>query len=123
MVAVWPVLKIQAFAARCFWEIACSETVLIGNLPTSLIPFSYHAFHRRLLCSARPRPCLEADDTVLGFDHACPCCLRTGCTRELTTFCGPEDTCLSPGILLAPWDGSSCGMLFSTTRPVSHADS
>jgi len=31
-------VKIQAFAARYVWQMACRETVLIGNLPTSLIP-------------------------------------------------------------------------------------
>src|SRR2546428_13402010 len=29
-----PVWKIQAFPARYFWEFACRETVLIGNLPS-----------------------------------------------------------------------------------------
>src|SRR4051794_10037328 len=30
-------LKIQAFAARYVWQMACRDTVLIGNLLTSLI--------------------------------------------------------------------------------------
>ena len=43
-VAVRYRLKIQTFAARYVWEMAWRETVLIGNLPTSLLPLSRHAF-------------------------------------------------------------------------------
>jgi hypothetical protein len=43
-VAVRYRLKIQAFAARYVWEMACRETVRLGNLPTSLFPLSRHAF-------------------------------------------------------------------------------
>jgi hypothetical protein len=43
-VAVRYRLKIQTFAARYFWEMAWRDTVLIGNLPTSLLPLSRHAF-------------------------------------------------------------------------------
>jgi hypothetical protein len=31
-------LKIQAFAAHYFWQMACRETVLIGNQPKSSLP-------------------------------------------------------------------------------------
>jgi len=45
-------LEIQAFAARYCWEIACRDTVLIGNLPTSLLPLSRHAFRPRVWSTA-----------------------------------------------------------------------
>jgi hypothetical protein len=49
-VAVWHGLKIQAFAVCYFWEMACRETVLIGNLPTRLLPLSRHAFRPDVRC-------------------------------------------------------------------------
>ena len=45
-------LEIQAFAARNCWEVACRDTVLIGNLPTSLRPLSCHAFRPRVWSTA-----------------------------------------------------------------------
>ena len=49
-VAVWHGLKIQAFAVCYFWEMAYRETVLIGNLPTRLLPLSRHAFRPDVRC-------------------------------------------------------------------------
>jgi hypothetical protein len=43
-VAVRYRLKIQTFAARYVWEMAWRDTVRMGNLPTSLLPLSRHAF-------------------------------------------------------------------------------
>ena len=69
-VAVWHGLKIQAFAVRYFWEMACRETVLIGNLPTRLLPLFHRAVRQGLLCAARSQPCLRTDSTDSGFGHA-----------------------------------------------------
>jgi hypothetical protein len=33
---------------------ACLDTILIGNLPTSLISLSRHVFRRGAMCPARP---------------------------------------------------------------------
>ena len=59
--AVWHVLKTQRFAIHCFWKIACRDTVLIGNLPMSLLPLPRHAFCRgaRPTAFCRPGPSLH----------------------------------------------------------------
>src|SRR5712692_2906730 len=58
------------------------------------MPRSCYAFRRGLLCSTRPQPGLEVGDAASDFGPARRCCLRTCCTRRLTTFCGPENTSL-----------------------------
>ena len=74
---MWHVLKTQAFAARYLGEIARRDMVLIGNLPTSLIPLSCHAFRRRTPVLRTAAAILEADDTARALAmHARVACAR-----------------------------------------------
>jgi len=80
--AVWHRLKIQAFTAGYVWEITCRETVLIGNLPTRLMPLPRHAFRRGALCFARPQSCLGGGPRASDLGQACPWCCRGCCTSR-----------------------------------------
>jgi hypothetical protein len=67
--AVWHVLKTQRFAIHCFWKIACRDTVLIGNLPMSLLPLPRHAFCRGARPTAFCRPGPSQHGITAGRDR------------------------------------------------------
>jgi hypothetical protein len=77
-VAVRYRLKIQTFAARYFWEMAWRDTVLIGNLPTSLLPLSRHAFRPGIWSTAfwgfLPKLFRLQTKHASFLSLSCPCC-------------------------------------------------
>ena len=83
-----------------------------------------------LACARRDRPVPRGRSTVAY--HTCMTATRPRAGAVMGSP-GPASTgrCLSlssaparvrPVRVHAPWDGPSCGMLFSTPRPVSHTD-
>ena len=63
----WQRSNIQVFTALYSWDIAWRDTVLIGNMPTSLMPFSHPIFRRGAHDPARLEPCLRTDDMAWGL--------------------------------------------------------
>src|SRR5262245_3993950 len=58
----WQRSNIQVSTARCRWDIASCDTVLIGHMPTNLMPCSHPIFRREAHDPARREPCLRTDD-------------------------------------------------------------